>query len=163
MFSQAAPLIYLHPGVGGQLLSSCLFPQPSPFSWALQPITALHPPTLLCAGSGSGIPWVMLTQEVQSQRRSLCTTSEEGEIPWKSQETLTCFSRTSVILLFTCYPSLYGICRMLLEKLHRFHQWPHRHYNDAFSFFLCSSQRAKVMFWAEALIGAVQLLGFFLS
>lgn len=88
------------------------------------------------------------------RNEAICTTCEEDQTPGKSQESPTCFSRTSIMLLFTCYPSLYGICRMLLEKLHRLHQWPRRHQNGIFSFFfvhlkklgLCSGLR---LCWLE--------------
>lgn len=102
------------------------------------------------------------TQEIQSQRRPFGTTCEEGQITGKSQETPTCFSRTSVILWFTCYSPLYmenatGKATQISSVSTQTLEW-------SIFFFLCSSQRDKVVFWAEALlIGAVQLLVFFWS
>lgn len=100
-----------------------LLPYPSPF---LQPHHCLAPtqPSLCQEWQKHSVGRAHTGNSIRSP---LCTTSEEGQITGKSQETPTCFSRTSIMLLLTCYPSLCGICRMPLEKLHRFHQWPHRH------------------------------------
>lgn len=134
---------------------------PAPFSLAehSNPATAVHPPSPLCARSGSNIPWVRLTEEIPSERRPFCTTSEEGQITGKSQETPTCFSRTSVMLLFTCYPNLYGICRMLLEKLHRLNQGPHR----MIHFLFLQLKELRLCSGLRLLIGVVWLLVLFWS
>lgn len=95
--------------LAGNFLAAVSFHTQAPFSLAEHSNAriALHPPSLPCARSGSNFPWGMLTQKIQSERRPFCTTCEEGQINGKSQEICTCFSRTSLMLLFTCHPSLY--------------------------------------------------------
>lgn len=84
MFSQAAPPIYLHPGVGRQLFSIFFHTQAS-FSLAehSNPLTALHPQSPLYARSGSNILWVTLTQEIHSERRVILYSLGERSDQWQ--------------------------------------------------------------------------------
>lgn len=113
--------------LAGNFLAAVSFHTQAPFSLAEHSNAriALHPPSLPCARSGSNFPWGMLTQKIQSERRPFCTTCEEGQINGKSQEICTCFSRTSLCFYSHATPVCTGICGILLEKLHRFHPWPH--------------------------------------
>lgn len=127
-------------------------------------LIALHPPSLPWPRSGSNIPWGTLTQEIQSERRPFCTTWEDGQINGKSQEIPTCFSRTSIMLLFTCHPSLYWDMRNSTGKATHISSMTTQTLEWQIFYFLCSTQRANVMFRAETLlIGVVWLLVFFWS